>query len=209
MPLAALLNPILIAGATAAIGSYFQNRSAQNANERNLRASELITAKKIYEETNNLICIMYFYVSGDGFYAALRKGLGDTSREAADTANWMKYEQVELSYRTSIDRVISEVEIYFGPAQAKELQSIHHNLEAAAIEINRLYWGTKHSMLESGQFDVKGVKDPDDLPKEFWRFYFDEVLKRNSTNSRIKLFSKMLMFDISKGTIGALRQSKH
>ena len=82
------LGPFLVAGATAAIGYFFQSHRAKIVKERDLREAELSQAQEICKEIMKSMDVLYYQLRRGAMPVAIRKAQDDPSREEQDLATW-------------------------------------------------------------------------------------------------------------------------
>lgn len=168
-----MANPIIasliLAGGTAWVGSYFQNRTTKINADRVQRQSELDTAGTIYTEVSTTVDALRFYLIDEAIYVAVRKAKEDTSVGAQDIANWGEYEKALAKWKTSENRLLAQVEVYYGKSVYELLKQIGGILRIGEILVEATYYGTTSSLVkkkgDTYTYNKKKFKDAvEDLP---------------------------------------------
>lgn len=153
----AALGPIFVAGATAAIGYFFQNQSAKIANERQQREAELARAQKIFKEVSTSADSLGYHLRA-AMYAALRKAT-DTSAEKfekLDRATWISYERAQEAWMSSKTRFKAQVGRYFGDENRDRMEKLQERFSRAKTVVEATYYDTgRNSVVKQGKEDSK------------------------------------------------------
>ena len=182
------LTPILIAGATTAIGVFFHNRSATIANDRQLRDAELSLAQEIFNEISNAMDVLYYYLAHGAMHVAVRKAKDETMREKEDAKTWDGHERAVLNWMTHKTRYAAQVRRYFGDENHRCLTKIQDAFDKARSLVTATYYKRESSV-------VKGDKEDSGKYYGIVRPPEDDLLKLNEDMIR----------DIQHRNVGRLR----
>ena len=186
------LGPILLAGATAAVGWFFQNHSAKLARERQLRDSELKQAQEIFEEVSNSMDALYFYLRHGAMHVAVRKARQQEAGEAQsmeDAATWEGYEEAVLDWMTNKTRFLAQMRRYFGEANRRRLRHIQQEFGKAGGLVAATYYDRKASVVKEDGTESSG----------------DYYLIVKPLEARILELSEQMIAQIQSQRVGQLR----
>jgi hypothetical protein len=142
--------PIFIAGATTAIGYFFQEHSktiaiARQTNEAELirvrqqREAELAQAQATFTEVSQALGKLDHYIS-QSIYVAYRRSINDPQGD--DKANWDGLQAALLSWAENRTRITALVSRYFGATNYECLMNIDSAFERAMRFVNETYYNT-------------------------------------------------------------------
>ena len=196
--------PILIAGATAAIGWFFQENSAKNARlrqnydaelerRRQLREAELSRAQEIFNETCNAMDVLHYLLEDAAIHVAVRKAQEDTTREKEDGATWDKVEDATMNWMSHKTRFATQVRQYFGDDNHQLLNKIHESFKKAWFLLESTYYKGRESIVKEG--------------KPNYPAYFGIIGSKNTGLERdIITLSEGMIRDIQNQNVGILRR---
>ncbi len=149
------LVPIIVAAATAGIGWFFQNTSANIANQRAQRRSELARAHEVFKDVSHAVDTLYYYLRNGAMYVAVRKALNDESRKDQDVETWDGYEKAVLGWKSHRTRFVAQVQRYFGSDIKTRLLAIQSEFDQAEDAVEDTYYQTPDSLVRGGDADVE------------------------------------------------------
>ena len=113
-----ILVPLIIAGATAAIGAFFQNRQANTAEQTKRTDLEIAQAEILFNEISPMMDTRLF---------AMRRVYWILTSEDKDDeevqTRWAAYQKILLDWNNNLNKHESLVEGYYGPAMYEEFNS--------------------------------------------------------------------------------------
>lgn len=186
------LTPIVIAAATAGIGTFFQLRAAKIANERDLREAELNRAREIYKELSEAMDQVYYYLVHRAMGVAVRKALGDKSQEEVDANNWNDYGEAVAHWMRNHTRFDVGVRHYFGEDNHQRLKVIQDGFKKAGKLVGATYQGKPTSVVKNGKEDSA----------EYYRFV-------HSLETRLLELGEQMTREIQHQNVGRLRADAH
>ena len=194
------LAPILIAGATTAIGWVFQENSARLKRQRQQREDELARAQEIYKETSDAMDVLYYLLDSAAIHIAVRNAKDDAEREREDIATWNKLEAAVMHWMTHKTRFASQVRQYFGEECFELLNTVHRSFVNAWDIVEHTYYDGKRSIAKNGKPSYRG-----------YRKYFGIVRSAKQDGSSLKQeitnLSERMMKDLQHQNVGILRQA--
>ncbi len=194
------LAPILIAGATTAIGWVFQENSARLKRQRQQREDELARAQAIYKETSEAMDTLYYLLDSAAIHVAVRNAKDDSKREREDIATWSKLEAAVMHWMTHKTRFASQVRQYFGDECFERLDRIHRSFVDAWDIVENTYYDGKRSIAKDGKASYRG-----------YRKYFGIVRSVQQDGLGLKqeitALSERMMRDLQHQNVGILRKA--
>ena len=148
---APIVGPIVIAAATAAIGSFFQNRSAKLTREHQLREAELHQARQIFREVSTSMDSLFYYFRHAALHVAVRRAKGDNSNADEDSKIWNAYDESLVSWTTNKNRFATQVRRYFGEDNEKRLFEIQEGFDKAKSVVAATFYQRKGSVVSNGR----------------------------------------------------------
>lgn len=145
--------PIFIAGATTAIGWFFQNKSAKIATQQRIHESELKRAQEILREVSTSMDRLHFHMRHSAMHIAVRKAFDDKTSEEEDNENWDEFEKAMLNWMTNKTRLAAEVRQYFGDKNYQRMKVIQDSMEKAKSFLTSTYYKRKRSVVRDGKED--------------------------------------------------------
>lgn len=142
--------PIFIAAATAGIGWFFQNTSANIANQRAMRRNELARAHEVFKEVSHAVDTLYYYLRNGAMYVAIRKAENDISRDREDAETWDGYERAVLNWKSHRTRFAAQVQRYFGSDIHSRLLAIQRVFDEAEDAVEDTFYLTEDSLVKNG-----------------------------------------------------------
>lgn len=185
--------PIAIAAGTALVGSFFKNKDFRIREAEAQRKAVMLKAHEVYHEVSKAINSVRFYLIEEAVYIAVRAAQDDISRKERDKEGWDQYVAAVSSWKTNQNRLISEVEVYFGAECSGMLLDTNKKLEAGEIQVEATYYKTPRSLVNDKNKD----KDVRDIAKPFFRPLKD-------IESEIRLLNKKMSEDLQQQKIGGL-----
>lgn len=161
-----ILTPVVIAFGTAFVGNFFQNKDQKIKLEREHRQSTLAQASEIYTEASKTIDTLRYYMKEEAIYVAVRMAKGDTSREAQDKQNWQNYEAAMSTWKTNQNRLLSQVEVYYGTETATIMKTISERFTIGDRQIGATYYQTSNSLVNGTEADFDAFFRPLDFIEE-------------------------------------------
>lgn len=155
-----VLTPVLIAFGTAMVGNFFQNKDSKIKQEREHRASTLAAAGQVYDEVSKTMDTLRYYLKEQAIFVAVRAAQEDASRAADDKVNWQAYEDALTTWKTNQNRLISEVEVYFGVEEAVSLTAIGQLFDEGSDRVGATFYKTSNSLVKDKNVDWKAFFDP-------------------------------------------------
>ncbi len=201
------LTPIILAGATAAIGHFFQNTAKKNARslkaadaelerQRQLRDVELKNANKIFLDTNEYIGEIQTQLM------TLEMVLNDPEQFLGFDKH-LQYEkavQAQLKVRPHLPRIQGMVKIYFGDESVDILKTLNNNFDFLFFKYHtQLKSEDKAEQKESLQSETDEI---DETLNEFLK----EISAANNSGI-IEELVKLMLTQIQNQTVGRLHPS--
>jgi|GEM_PF-6951929 len=196
-----LVTPLLLAGASAAIGSYFQDRSSKLKRERSLHDQNIQSAFDLYHKVFTSAYRYQYLLSEECLYVALRSAISQPY--PADQSTWDQFQRTSLDWNGQVQQYLTQVDFFFGSSKRDLLEEIKNMFAKASTKIQQTFYQTSNSLIDDAA--AKRITDVDDIPKEVFRAYFDHVFKTKEVNQNLETLNKLMMSDISKGRIGEFK----
>ena len=121
-------------------------------------------------------------------YVAIRKALGDKTRERQDVETWDGYEGAVLNWMTHKNRFAAQASRYFGEETHGRLQNIQDIFHKAGSLTAATYYATKDSVVKDGKGDTGE---------------FDAILE--PLEDKLLEFSEQMIREIQNHNVGRLR----
>jgi hypothetical protein len=188
MPLP-ILTPIIIGAVGTFVGNFFQEKSSKIAQDRLLRAAILKKAEEVYDEMSKTIDTVYYYLVEEAIYIAIRKAQGDGSRSAQDDPGWVNFDAAMLAWKSNRNRLISEIEVYYGKENSDLLESIGDRIKTGDTLIGATYYKTSSSLVDKEIDWAKATDEEKKAPKDY---FFDAVIKREPLEADIRKLNRQV-----------------
>jgi len=146
-----LFGPVFIAGATAAIGYFFQEHSKtiddakrksddELSRSREQREADLTQAQRTFTEVVTAMDKLHYYVA-QSIYIAMRNAEGKPQTD--DGAKWAGLNAALLEWGQNKTRFATLVSRYFGAASYQRLKAIDSVFTKSMIFVNETYYNTE------------------------------------------------------------------
>jgi len=199
----------LIAGATAAIGWFFQENSAKNARlcqhadaelerKRQLREAELSRAQEIFNEISNTMDVLYYWLEDAAIHVAIRRAKDDKTQEQQDGATWDKVEHAVMHWMSHKTRFATQVRQYFGEENHELLHKIHALFDEAWSLVESTYYKGNKSIVKNGTATLRGYK-------KYYGIVGSSKQKNRGLEREIITLSERMIRDIQNQYVGILR----
>lgn len=196
---APVLGPIVIAAATAAVGSFFQDRGAKIANTRQKREAEMRQAQSIAEEISVSMDSVFYYFNHAALRVVARRSENDTSRSETDLLTWRSYQTAMETWAKNHHRFGAQVLEYFGkPVYEEYLEEIQRDIQKANEVLETNYYQSSQQARPERVSRTKkyfGTKGNDDYDK------YQAVLE--TLDKRMFDFSRTMLRQIQSQQIGS------
>ena len=187
--------PIIIAAATAAIGNFFQNRSADIARKKAIHDAELTRAESIFREVTTSMDNLFFYLRHVAMPVAIRKARKEMDTAQEDAASWAAFDQALMTWTVNKNRLCVVVRRYFGDESKELLEKIHDGLALSKRFVVSTYYGRSASIVEEGMTE-------DELTERY-KQYKEQV---DEVEPYMVQLSDIMMGKIQHQTVGILGQ---
>ncbi|MFT7603831.1 MAG: hypothetical protein ACI8VT_001399 [Saprospiraceae bacterium] len=184
-----ILAPIIIGAVGTFVGNFFQEKSAKIAQDRLLKAAILKKAEAVYDEMSKTIDTVYYYLVEEAIYIAIRAAQGDPSRSEEDEAGWLKFDAAMLAWKSNQNRLISEIEVYYGKENSALLESIGDRIKTGDTLIGATYYKTSSSLVDKEIDWAKATDEEKKAPKDY---FFDAVFKRKPLEKDIRKLNRQV-----------------
>jgi hypothetical protein len=197
-----LVAPIFVAGATAAIGYFFQEnaKTIAEANQKNQeeltrarlrREAELTRAQDTFTEVVTAMDKLYFYLA-PSIYVAWRHAEGKTQDD--DAANWGGLEAALVTWGQNKTRFATLVSQYFGATTYERLRHIDLVFADAMAFVNETYHNTEIHKAKKLTYENHKKKHFQKVGHHFEDYMFK--------------FSEALIQDLQSQNIGFMRRTE-
>lgn len=141
--------PLVVAAATAWVGSLFKDIDAKHVAQRQHRDNELKKAEQIYNDLSMSLDAMFHYQHNVAIYIAVRSGKG-ALREPVDVEEWNEYVKVYTKWKSNESRLLSEYEAYFTNDHLGRLFDMAKIFDKGASFIGATYYkqGSKNDLVQ-------------------------------------------------------------